>query len=377
MSTLADRLPDILRALDAGRRAVLATLVHARGSSPAAVGARLIIDERGEVRGTVGGGCLDGDVLTTARKMLSEHSRDHRVISVDLTGREEHHELSCGGIAEVYLEVLREPDAPVYRALAREIEAGRPAVLVTYVGENEDHGPQDEDVGCKRVVIAAGFADVEGAVQEPGSRLLPDSLLEAGRAALDGDRPVFSKWKHEPFGVMAEPVGVPTLLVLGCGHVGTALCEIAAPMGFRVVMVDDREAFANDSRLPEAHQVRVLPFERLAESLEPLPNDAYVVIVTRGHKFDTTCLRWALTTDARYIGMIGSRAKIKRIRGDLADEGVAEATLTRLHSPIGLSIGARTVEEIAVSIAAELVAVRRLGASPREAAGGHGGAAGS
>ncbi|MCK6480698.1 MAG: XdhC/CoxI family protein [Planctomycetes bacterium] len=166
--------------------------------------------------------------------------------------------------------------------------------------------------------------------------------------------------------VFVEPLTVPRLVVLGAGHLGRALARVAAPAGFRVTVVDDRPTHATTERFPSAAEVVALPWE---EALPSLAADdlTFVVIVTRTCAMDERCLRWALSTPARYVGMIGSTRKVAKARERLLREGVPAEAFERLHAPVGLDLGARTHEEIALAVAAELVAVRRTGASPRPA----------
>jgi xanthine dehydrogenase accessory factor len=164
--------------------------------------------------------------------------------------------------------------------------------------------------------------------------------------------------------IFVEPIlATPTLFLFGGGHVSLAVSKIASQAGFEVVVTDDREAFAHPSRFPEATETHVGPWAELFNELE-IRETSYVVLVTRGHKGDLECLRRALTTPAHYIGMIGSRRKFIEISHVLEDEGVSPEALGRVYSPIGLDIGALTPEEIAVSIVAEMIAVRRNAPAP-------------
>jgi len=164
--------------------------------------------------------------------------------------------------------------------------------------------------------------------------------------------------------VFVEPLTVPRLVVLGAGHLGHAVARVAGPAGFRVTVADDRASHATRDRFPGAADVFALPWDKCFEEI-PLDDSTWVVIVTRSCALDERCLEWALRSKARYVGMIGSSRKIRRCREKLEARGVPAAAFERLHAPIGLDLGARTHEEIAVSIVAELVAVRRTGASPR------------
>ncbi len=159
--------------------------------------------------------------------------------------------------------------------------------------------------------------------------------------------------------IFIEPIlAIPTLYLLGGGHVSLSLFKVAQTAGFESIVCDDREAFANAERFPEVKETYSGPWEDIFPKLSPNVF-SYLVIATRGHKSDLACLRWALTTSARYIGMVGSRRKLVEFFKVLEDEGVPPEILEKVHSPVGLDIGALTPGEIAVSIVAEMIAARR------------------
>ena len=159
--------------------------------------------------------------------------------------------------------------------------------------------------------------------------------------------------------VFIEPVLPPALVyIFGAGHVAYNLYKVAAIAGFDVVVVDDREAYANRERFPDAREIIAEDFGAVTARLDP-PESSHVVIVTRGHRDDMRVLRWALSTRARYLGMIGSRRKTISIYKELEKEGISAETFANVHAPVGLEIGAVTPEEIAVAIVAEMIAVRR------------------
>ena len=159
--------------------------------------------------------------------------------------------------------------------------------------------------------------------------------------------------------IFVEPIlATPTAYIFGGGHVSLYLAKVAGVAGFDVVVMDDRPSFANKERFPNAAETHAGPWEEIFPKLN-INDFSYLVLVTRGHSGDLTCLRWALTTPARYIGMIGSRRKFIEIAKVLEGEGVAAEKIERVHSPVGLDIGAITPEEIAVAIVAEMIAARR------------------
>jgi xanthine dehydrogenase accessory factor len=158
--------------------------------------------------------------------------------------------------------------------------------------------------------------------------------------------------------VYIEPI-IPTstLYIFGGGHISFFLSRISKILGFQVVVIDDRNEYANPERFPEADRTIGDDYSRVFSQIT-VNKFSYIVIVTRGHAHDQIVLEWAITTDAKYIGMIGSRNKIKKVYNNLMAKGVLEAKLKQVHAPIGLDIKAETPEEIAVSIMAEIIQVR-------------------
>lgn len=159
--------------------------------------------------------------------------------------------------------------------------------------------------------------------------------------------------------IFIEPVLPPAeLYIFGAGHVAESLYRVARIAGFDITVIDNREAYANRERFPQAQEVIAEDFEAVTARLQ-ISDSAYIVIVTRGHRDDMRVLRWAVQTPARYVGMIGSKRKTITIFKELQAEGLAAELFDRVHAPVGLDIGAITPEEIAVSITAELIARRR------------------
>jgi xanthine dehydrogenase accessory factor len=159
--------------------------------------------------------------------------------------------------------------------------------------------------------------------------------------------------------IFVEPILPPAdLYIFGAGHVAASLYQVARIAGFDISIIDDREVYASRERFPEAREILAEDFDHAASKITP-NESSYIVIVTRGHRDDMRMLRWAVQTQARYIGMIGSRRKTITIFKELQAEGLAPELFDRVHAPVGLDIGAITPEEIAVSITAELIAVRR------------------
>jgi len=159
--------------------------------------------------------------------------------------------------------------------------------------------------------------------------------------------------------VFVEPVlPQPRVFIFGAGHISKSLSKVLTMAGFETTVVDDRETFANRERFPEAAEVLSGNYEELFDAL-PVTEASYIVIVTRGHRDDMRILRWASSTDAKYIAMIGSKRKVISVAKELEKEGIPPARLARIFAPMGLEIGAISPEEIAISVAAEMIAVRR------------------
>jgi xanthine dehydrogenase accessory factor len=155
---------------------------------------------------------------------------------------------------------------------------------------------------------------------------------------------------------------VPRAFIFGAGHISKSLSKVATLAGFATVVVDDRETFANRERFPEAADVHAAEYEAVFPSL-PINETSYIIIVTRGHRDDMRVLKLAIATPARYVAMIGSKRKVLNVIRELEKEGIPRAALERIHAPMGLDIGAVSPEEIAISVAAEMIAVRRGAAS--------------
>jgi xanthine dehydrogenase accessory factor len=252
----------------------------------------------------------------------------------------------------------------VYAAIVEVLGRGGRAALATIVRAT---GSTPQRVGAKMLVLEDGsqVGTIGGGCYESDAFVRARRAIETGRPEL-AHYELNDEMAEENglicggrMDVFIEPVApAPELFVIGAGHVGAQLATLAATTGFRTHVVDDREKFASAERVPGAASVTV---EHVPDWLAraALPAGAYVVVVTRGHRHDLDALRLLVGRDLAYLGLIGSRAKVARLYDVLRGEGVPAERLRRVHAPIGLDIGAVTPEEIAVSIMAELVAVRR------------------
>lgn len=329
-----------------GETIVLAGITSQQGSTPRTAGTRMMIARGGKQVGTIGGGLLEGEVIEQSVKLLD--GGPARLERFDLRHTDmAAMDMICGG----NLEVLLDPFPPTaqnvalfdrWRQMAAQGEAG---AFVTAIRRGD--GPIDQ---------------VHHALVQDDGTVLGDLPLTPGdietliRSGLETR--TMQKMVVEAHSVILEPIlKSRTLFILGAGHVAQPTAHMAALAGFRVVVLDDRDAFANTARFPDAHTVCVLPDLECPFSDFVVDRDCFIVIVTRGHLYDKAVLARSLCTEARYIGMIGSRRKRDAIFRDLKSEGFDEKALQRVHSPIGLNIGAETPEEIAVSIVAEIINV--------------------
>jgi xanthine dehydrogenase accessory factor len=247
---------------------------------------------------------------------------------------------------------------------ARCMEGDVPAALVTVVGAQ---GSTPQRPGARMLVLSDGT--VHGTI---GGGCVEAEMTRRARVAIESGRPMLTTYDLTPeqageeglvcggrMEVFIEPLeSTPDLAILGAGHVARPLCALAAMAGFRVSILDDREKYATEARFPEAARVVVSPFESAAEALRLTPR-SFVVVVTRGHRGDAIAIASCLPRQPRFLGLLGSRAKMVHVFTDLAERGFSSEDLSRVETPVGVEIGAETPEEIAVSIVARMISVRR------------------
>lgn len=302
---IEDVLRKVVDEVGAGRPVALCAIVAARGSTPQPAGTMVCVDHAAQMTGTLGGGCVEADVRRKAHQCLSE--KVSRIVTFALDHDFGYDDgMLCGGQLDVALAVYSRTEdiVPVVDAL-QQLNQGLPAEIPL------------------RLSVDAGSVEYRIRI-----------------------------------------AATPKLVIVGGGHIGRILAQMSVPLGFRVTVLDDRQQFANPDRFPPP--IAAIEGDIAAALKEwPIDADTYIVIVTRGHKHDEAALRSVIDSPARYIGMIGSRRKIRVIFDDLKHDGATDAQITRVHAPIGLRIGAVTAEEIALSIAAELVSVRRAECGPK------------
>jgi len=331
----------------AGETVAAATVVRTQGSTPREVGAKMIIRPSGETTGTIGGGCGEAEVWQAAMDALKDGRP--RLVTLDLTGDVAlDTEMVCGGVMDVFVDLWGSEDLKLLESANRAMEEAGRFALVTPIST--------EAKPARRLVLPSGEALGTLGDQELDnlvSRWALEALREGKPQAVPGT-------ENAPSVFLDVQMAPPTLLIAGAGHIAVPLARMAKMLGFKVVVVDDRPVFANEERFPDADEVIAAPFGETLSGY-PLDNQTYIAIMTRGHAHDLECLVEVIDKPAAYIGMIGSRRRVRGVLDMVRDRDIPEELLSRVHAPIGLDIGAWTPEEIALSVMAEVVKARRGG----------------
>ncbi len=319
-------------------------IIETRGSTPQKAGAVMLVQQDGRQIGTIGGGCIEAEVKT--RALMSMRNRTPEISTFALNGDYGWDDgLICGGRMKIAIE-------PVFDALQRryfqeflEFAKTRRGATEVIVDQGSS-GPAFLLFDESRHPVTSLRLDDSVDVDSIANNIKP--LDQRPRAyAVDSASyvPVFPRCR---------------LIIVGCGHVGQAVADLTADLDFDIWAVDDRSEFASRERFPLAEKIVVGPIDHALPRLD-VDGGCYCLIVTRGHKHDERALYHLVNRGARYVGMIGSRRKINLIFEDLLEKGVSADALASVHAPVGIDIGSQTVAEIAVSIAAELVAHRNNG----------------
>lgn len=330
--------------LKRGETFILATIVSHSGSTPRTAGSRMIVTADGRGIGTIGGGLLEAGSMSRAVELIDRN--ESAILPFDLSfASVDSMDMICGGRAEVLLACIRPTPMTltVFDAWRTLMAERRPGWLLTVV------------VGDGQTVRHIDHCLLTADGEVIGHWPLSASDRERAAAVAAESTAMQTVQLDEAFVVVMPALQPCTAHLFGAGHVALYTAKAAAMVGFQVVVADDREAYANPRRFPEAHEIRVLASFEQALDGHGIGRGDYIVILTRGHLHDRTVLAQALKTDAGYIGMIGSRRKRDAIYTALLKEGFSQADIDRVHSPIGLAIGAETPEEIAVSIVAEMI----------------------
>ncbi len=347
---MRELVAQLVEAAERGRRVACCRLVETRGSTPQKPGATMLVYDDGSQAGTLGGGCVEAEVKRQALAILDRGAAEVVRFQLDNDyGWDDG--LICGGRMQVLIEPAVGADERHYFA--------------------QIHDRCRQGLGLTEAIVFDG----EASGLPAGACYLFDAagklIAHLRGPVVDGDAPPVVREGLVPLGQRPRPAArggiayLPLLsrcrlVIVGGGHVGQAIGKLAAELDFDVWVVDDRAEFVSRQRFPEAERRIAGTIAEVLPGLE-ITSNTYCLIVTRGHNHDEEALFHLVDRGAAYVGMIGSMRKIKLIFDDLLAEGVSSESLSRVYAPVGLDIGSQTVTEIAISIAAELVAHRNLG----------------
>ena len=339
-----------------GKKSALVTVVHLEGSSYRRPGARMLVTDEGEMTGAISGGCLEGDALRKALSVLNQ--QQSRLVTYDTSDEEDASigvQLGCAGVIQVLMEPIDAARAnhPV-ELLKKVVSKRQPYVLVTLFSLEDKKGAQ---AGTCLLVEADGT--VSGDMTDAA---LKQVVLEDVTACFDQKQSAFRNYRSANFTITAfieyiEPA--LALMIIGAGNDVIPLVEMANTLGWEPSVIDGRPTHAKRERFASACQILVSKPEKVLEQLV-INEQTVFVLMTHNYNYDLAMLKALVNTSVSYIGLLGPKKKLERMLGDLKSEGITltEEQLSRIYGPVGLEIGAETAEEIALSILAEIRAVR-------------------
>jgi len=363
---MKDVFREILKAKSRGERAALSTIISSKGSLPMSSRTKMLVLQDGTIVGTVGGGCMEADVWAEAKEVMKRDlSRVSRFILTEKHAGESG--LNCGGTVEIFTE----PIVPgrmdeVFEEIVRLREENQSVSLATIISNTAYDLVKEHSKMLVRkdgsVVGTLGGGRIEEEVRTEAHKILGQDLLKIMDFTLNEEEA--KNLKAVPgtlLKVFIESLlAQPVLYLFGGGHVSLQIAKVAKLAGFKLVVIEDRPAFGNKERFPEADEIIIDDFSTVAKKLE-FNESSYIVAVTRGHQHDEKIIEQVVWKPAKFIGMIGSKRKIRIMWDKLHAKGIPMELLEQVHAPLGIDIGADNPEEIAISIVAELIQVRRGG----------------
>ena len=341
--------------LEKGESVVVATVIRTKGSTPQKPGAKLLVRQDGTGAGTLGGGCVEGDIWFAAKQLMQQGGeaeyREYE-LNEELAAEDG---LVCGGTMYFLIDPVYTPED--YLPYAREIDfayKGEGAVALATVIKSGNDGKSR--IGDKLFIRENG--KTEGTL---GNLETDKGAIEKAKILMIHGRNEYVMTASGAEYFIEAYTTPPQLVICGGGHVSRALASLAKPLEFRLFITDDREEFANEDRFPEAD---IIVSQKPEDALPNLPinPNTFIVVATRGHRYDNSALLAAAKTPARYVGLMGSKRKTILIYEDLMRSDLSLDRIREIRSPIGLDIKARTPEEIAISIMSEML-MFRLGGS--------------
>lgn len=340
------------REIQSGSRLVLATVVRTAGSTPQKPGSSALFGEAGLIDGTVGGGIIEGEVEQIAKNVLISGVSNHYYFNLNTNEGEEGS--ICGGESVVLVDANPGTHLKSLEAMEQSLNHRQGGHLITAVGRENEVGRSIE-----RHWVSSGRNEPlplsMGTIVRDAIAIHMDESVRGGFSELDLQQSAEVPYEM----VILESIKpLPHLVIVGGGHIGKALAHLGRLLEFEIIVIDDRPEFANEENIPDADHHLVQDIAMAVGEINTGP-ETYIVMVTRGHNHDAEALKQCIGSNAAYIGMIGSSNKVRIMKKQFISEGLATVEeWSKVHTPIGLPIGSTSVQEIAVSIAAELVKVR-------------------
>tara|TARA_Y100001936_G_C16041083_1_gene651599 strand:+ start:213 stop:1358 length:1146 start_codon:yes stop_codon:yes gene_type:complete len=347
--------------LSKGQKAVLATVVKTKGSTPQKPGAKLLVREDGSGVGTLGGGCVEGDIWYAAQELLKSFGpsqfREYQ-LNEDLAAEEG---LVCGGSMYFMIDPIYEPTEVL--GFAKEIDdaySGKSSVALATLISNpgENLLPLGSGIQTGRKLFIREDGSTTGSL---GTDAINNDAINRSKQLMIHGANEYVVTENGTEYFIEGYTSPPKLILVGGGHVSKAISSLAEKLGFHVYVTDDRSEFANSERFPEAKQTIAMHPEEALRQIN-ITKNSFIVVATRGHRYDSDALGAAAKTSATYVGLLGSKRKIILIYEDLFKMGLPKERIMELRAPIGLEINARTPDEIAISIVAEIL-MFKLGGS--------------
>ncbi len=353
MNSRKNIYPDLILELERRQPLAVATIIQASGSTPQVAGAAAVFSEKGLVLGTLGGGIIEADAQQRAFAALQKKKSLFYEFRLRGDGSSDE-EAVCGGSVAVLIDGSPSLSLQAFVDLKESLHSRRAGLLAT----RADVTPAGEAAIRRRWLDVSASPENLAELKPFLGELELGEILRQGNPKLARGTEKIDMVNEQSF-LFLEPLYPPArLIIAGAGHVGRALAHLGKFLDFEVTVIDDRPEFASLERIPEADSLIVGDIGQAVRDF-PVSADTYIVIVTRGHRHDAEALKACLRSPAAYIGMIGSARKVALMREKFLEEGwAAAAEFDRVHAPVGLRIGSKTVEEIALSIAAELVLTR-------------------
>jgi len=331
----------------------LATIIDTQGSTPQVRGASALFTPKGLLEGTLGGGLLEADAQKEALRALKEKTSG--LFQFSLRDEISEEGAICGGDVRILIDAAPDKYREAFHVLSRSLDQRKPGVLATFINELAERKASLLRFWIEKkekydTALEKHFSFFQDEID--------DVLLKGQPKLLKIRESIFPEKGMNDLLFLDPVIPLPQLVIAGAGHIGQALSHLGSLLSFDVTVIDDRPEYANRERLPDAEHIVAKDIGKAIRDF-PISSDTFVVIVTRGHRHDAEALRQSISSDAAYIGMIGSIRKIELMRKKFLEEGWATLRqFNRVHAPIGVNINSKTVEEIAVSIAAQLVQVR-------------------